>query len=454
MLFNSDHYINEAKTTDFKEMWGKLRNAGGNPEFLKEDYIRWLGTSKFMFIDTDELKTEVMTELEKLHNMSVEEYTLYRKYLEIRKEYPELRKENISALEYLFNSVESEETGNSYLEDLKGSIWIPKSPDDYLSLKPQVVLTEGNPILTKQWQTLRVFTHTMLNNPNIGRNLRFLIIDETTKTFLGLICVSSDFMDLTCRDTYIGWSREVKTDKRMINHSTIASTICPTQPLGFSFVGGKLLALLSISEPIEKTWEQTYKDKLVSVTTTSLYGSFSQYNNLKYWSKRGRSAGSIKFEPSYDLVQKMRKWLKFHFPYKYYLLYEAKKEKKDKSGQIKKGMPLKRDHKQRSLSFIYSQLGIPKEYIAASHERGVYFCPLFKNSREFLRKEINESQLKRRFDNSVESLVEIWKTKYAKKRVERLLKNGRYMTNTLFYSDFLHLNWDEVREKYIGEVGR
>ena len=42
--------------------------------------------------------------------------------------------------------------------------------------------------------------------------------------------MSSDFLDLTPRDNYIGWERVAKT-QRMINHTCIGSTIVPIQPL-------------------------------------------------------------------------------------------------------------------------------------------------------------------------------------------------------------------------------
>ena len=80
----------------------------------------------------------------------------------------------------------------------------------------------------------------MKNNANIGRNLNFIVKDKPTQKYLGVICISSDFLDLTPRDNFIGWSREKKTQGGMINHTAIGSTIVPLQPLGFNYVGGKL----------------------------------------------------------------------------------------------------------------------------------------------------------------------------------------------------------------------
>jgi len=140
-----------------------------------------------------------------------------------------------------------------------------------------------------------------------------------------------------------------------------------------------------------------------------------------------------------------REWLKTKNPKKYWEWYHAKNAQ---------GLPLKRDHKQRSLSHIYSQLNIPKELFATDHARGIYFCQLYNNTNEFLRKEIPKEALIKRFDNSVDSLTEIWKNKYANKRVKSLEKNNRFNYDVLFYSDMITKTWDEVKNTYIDDVGR
>jgi hypothetical protein len=234
----------------------------------------------------------------------------------------------------------------------------------------------------------------------------------------------------------------------MINHIGIGSTIVPTQPLGYNFVGGKLLALMILSDYVERSWTNMY-DRLAGITTTSLYGSFSQYNGLKYWKKAGRSAESIKYEPSRSIVNRCKEWLKYNHPIMYWEWYEAKSNT---------GHPFKRDFKQRSLAWIYKEFGIPKEIIQADHERGIYFCTLFNKTNEYLRKEITEEELiagGKRFDNSLESIGELWKTKYASKRVKRLLELGNYNTESLFYDELIYLDtWEEVNAKYIKNVGR
>jgi len=290
----------------------------------------------------------------------------------------------------------------------------------------------------------------MKNNSNIGRNLFYTVVDKITKKYLGVICISSDFLDLTPRDKAIGWPRDVKTQQGMINHTAIGSTIVPFQPLGYNYMGGKLLALLCLSDTVQKDWKERYGDVLVGVTTTSLYGNtksngLSQYDGLEHWNKMGFSSGSVAFEPTRNTRKLVFNWIKENYPRKYFEWWEAKNTQ---------GLPLKRDHKNRSLNFAYGKLEIPKNLIRTEHQRGIYFSPLYNNTNEFLRKEIGEEQLVKSFDTSEETLANIWKTRYAKPRIRQLQKKDKVSYETLFYSDLIYLDWNQTKEKYLGQVGR
>ncbi len=113
---------------------------------------------------------------------------------------------------------------------------------------------------------------------------------------------------------------------------------------------------------------------------------------------------------------------------KYFEWWEAKKPN---------GLPFKRDHKNRTLNFAYSKLGIPKNLIRTEHQRGIYFSPLYNNTNEFLRKEIGETDLVKSFDTSEETLSNIWKTKYAKGRISMLKKKNNVSYESLFYDDLV-----------------
>ena len=415
---------------------------------VETQWQKWSAQFVAPTILTDEaLRENIIRDLTFVSGMDVKEYTLYQKWCEVQEKYPSVVVNDLWEGE---KRVLEDEGQRLAIEEIKRNFWIPETPDDYLSLQPEMLYTSKQEDLPELWNCIRTFSSTMKNNANIGRNLNFVVRDKVTKKYLGVICISSDFLDLTPRDSHIGWPRELKTQGGMINHTAIGSTIVPLQPLGFNYVGGKLLALLCLADPVQELWKKLYGDVLVSVTTTSLYGrtkadGLSQYDNLDHWQKMGFTAGSVSFEPEKNTRYQIRDWLKVKHTRKYFEWYSAKKAS---------GQPHKRDHKNRSLQFVYSKLNIPKELIRTDHARGIYWSPLYDNSIDRLNNRIGDDALIKSFDTSVEALTEIWRTKHAKPRIKQLVKKGRNNNETLFYDDLTTLTWEEAKNKYLPAVGR
>jgi len=396
-------------------------------------------------IDVDLLKQTLINDLTKASQMDVKEYTLFQKWTEVKERYPGKPTYN------LFDEPDidwGDDKQAAIINKVKNNIWVPQNADDYEKLKPQMYLANSKRV--DEWNAIRTFSSTMKNNSNIGRNLYYIVRDLVTEKYLGVVCISSDFLDLTPRDSAIGWPRDIKTQQKMINHTAIGSTIVPLQPLGYNYMGGKLLAILCLSDTVQRDWKEKYGDTLVGVTTTSLYGKtkangLSQYDGLEHWQKMGFSSGSVAFEPSRSTRNMVYEWVKETDPRKYFEWWEAKNPQ---------GLPLKRDHKNRSLNYAYSKLGIPKELIRTEHHRGIYFSPLYNNTNEFLRKEISDAELVKSFDTSEETLTNIWKTKYAKGRIRQLQKQNKVSYENLFYDDLIYLSWEETKAKYLPQVGR
>jgi hypothetical protein len=415
---------------------------------VEAQWQKWSESNvEFDDVNMDELRERTIKELTYVSAMGVKEYTLFQKWCEVQEKYPTITVNDLWEGE---RKVLADEKQRRAIEEVKANFWMQNEPDDYLKLEPELVYTNKEEDLPELWNTIRTFSSTMKNNSNIGRNLNFIVRDKPTKKYLGVICISSDFLDLTPRDNFIGWTREKKTQGAMINHTAIGSTIVPLQQLGYNYVGGKLLALLCLSTPVQELWEKLYGDKLVSVTTTSLYGKtkaggLSQYDNLDFWQPMGFTSGSVSFEPLKDTRMMIRNWLKKNHTRKYFEWYVAKKPS---------GQPHKRDHKNRSLNFAYSQLEIPKELIRSEHARGIYFTPLYDKSCEFLRGDDDGQNMTKMFDTSVENLVNVWKTKHAKPRIKQLAKKDKVSTESLSYDDLIYLTWEQAKEKYLCQVGR
>jgi len=151
----------------------------------------------------------------------------------------------------------------------------------------------------------------------------------------------------------------------------------------------------------------------------------------------GHSSGSVPIEPTKPMQKRLREWLKETNPAKYQELL---------------GDGLKHDLKNRFLNFVYKELGITNT--VSTYERGVFFCPLYEKTREFLREETKDLGNKL-FDNSVESLTELWKEKYAAKRIEKLISEKRYSTDKLFYDRALYMDsWELVKGWFLDDVGK
>ena len=433
---------------------------------IETQYQKWLDSGiVYKDVDLGVLTENVKTDLSFVSQMDVKEYTLYQKWCEVHEKYP------TEEINTLFGTERQliDPSQRAMIDEVKSNIWTPDSPDAYLDLEPVLIYTDdsgkkvstgidGSTVtqevkrsdLPERWNTARTFISTMKNNSNIGRNLNFFAQDKKTGKYLGVVCISSDFLDLTPRDNVIGWEREKKTQGGMINYTAIGSTIVPFQPLGYNYVGGKLLALLCLSDTVQDLWKKQYGDTLVGVTTTSLYGKtkangLSQYDNLDHWLPMGFTSGSVSFEPERNTRYEIREWLKKNHTRKYFEWYVAKKPS---------GQPYKRDHKNRSLSFTYSKLGIPKELIRSEHARGIYFSPLYDNTYDFLCGKCEGNDLKKSFETSTESLSNTWKEKHARGRIGFLKKKNKVSTETLFYDDLIYLTWQETKDKYLSQVGR
>ena len=74
-------------------------------------------------------------------------------------------------------------------------------------------------------------------------------------------------------------------DLKIFNrHTVMGFAIVPSQPFGYNYLGGKLLALICVSHFIREKLNQIFEKEIALFETTSLYGSSSsssQYDGLK-----------------------------------------------------------------------------------------------------------------------------------------------------------------------------
>jgi hypothetical protein len=381
--------------------------------------------------DFESNKKNLITNLDYLKSMSVEEQTFYKKWLEIQN----------------YRDIASK------LNTIKAKIWHPTDINDEVSTikeiencQPELLYVE-----TKQqnedWTLLRVFVSTFEFSQTPGRFLKFLIVDRNKPEtpYIGVLAVSSDVITITDRDNYIGWNKNNKIKDKKLAHSAIGSSIISTQPFGYNFLGGKLAAAMVVSKGVQDKWKELYNQTLVGMTTTSLYGSYSMYNSLKWWHKCGTSAGKIAIKPDDSIYKVWHEWVKENYADKY---EKAMTQKEGVSGPVTGA-------KSRVISMIFSKCGIKQSHYMHGYERGVYYSCFYENTKEYLQNKINDDQLKMKelFKKDTVGIMEWWRPK-AIERYKKLKSEGNLKPEIHYYNKMIGMSYEEAKAAYFNEVGR
>ena len=394
------------------------------------------------FIFEDE-KRKLIENMDYLMTMTVEEQTLYKKWVALQEDSMIRDKPHISTL----YDTQWKPT------DINNKEQTIKEIDE---LDPYIEIVEDDAAAGTKWTYLRRMIHTMSWTANPGRNVKIFIKDRTSGKLLGLVSLASDVTSMGVRDNYIGWKKEDKFSKGKLNYTTIASTIVCTQPLGYNFLGGKLTAMMTTVPEVREFWKRKYGQTLIAVGTTSLYGIHSQYNGIPHFKTLGESAGKISLKPDDEFYEPWHQWIKQNRAEWYEKAITNERIRNGKSMGTGKGAsgPVS-GIKQKILGQIFKECGIKQSAYHHGFKRGVYLAMMYENGPEFLRSEIEESELvmKKKFVEGQENINKWWK-RQATKRYSKLHDAGKLKTEHLFYLDGIGTTWEEFKAQRLSEVGR
>jgi len=377
-------------------------------------------------------KSKFIKNIDYLKSMSAEEQTFYKKWVEVQTYKDYLNKSGV----------------------VKAKIWTPTditnidlTIKELENLNPTIVhVTAGSPY-EHDWLMLRLFCHTMEYAQTPGRFIKLLITDGNVDNprYLGAVSISSDVIVITDRDDYIGWTADNKLKDKRLVHSAIGSCIMSTQPFGYNFLGGKLVAALITTSKTREIWKKLYDEELVGMTTTSLYGSYSMYNSLKWWHKCGSSTGKMMIKPDDSVYEVWHQWIKDNRTEQY---NKAMTQKEGVSGPVTGA-------KTRVINMIFQTLGIKSSDYTHGYERGVYYSCFYENTKEFLQNKITEKDLKLKelFKKDVQGVLDWWKPK-AIERYKKLHGEGNIKSDILYYNKMMGMTYDEAKSKFFNEVGR
>ena len=366
-------------------------------------------------------KQKFIDNMDMLKTMSVQEQTLYKKWQE-------------------FNKSDKLRSKADKLDQVQQQMWTPtdlsdkeKTIQEIQDLEPIVEHTTDN----ETWTLLRQGISSMEFVANPGRNQKYFVKDKKTNKYLGVICMGSDVVSIKVRDAFLGWTKENKLDDAKLQHTAIGTSIIATQPLGYNFLGGKLVSALVTCSTIRNKWKEAYDQTLAGITTTALYGVHSQYNGIPHWKTLGETAGQINLKPDDSIYLVWNQWLKENHPEEHHKAVNATGPKNN------------------VINRIFKHLGMKAKDYQHGFKRGVYYADLYENGKEFFRSNIDEKDLimKEKYQLDYDRIINWWKPK-AIRRYEKLHSENRLKPEQLFYSDIMDMSWEETKEKYLGEVGR
>ena len=114
-----------------------------------------------------------------------------------------------------------------------------------------------------------------------GRELRWLVREKNSGKIMGFIRFGSPTINSKPRNNWLGKAPDLSIFNR---HAVMGFAIVPSQPFGFNYLGGKLLALMCVSHFAREQVSKVFEKDIALFETTSLYGSTtsaSQYDGLK-----------------------------------------------------------------------------------------------------------------------------------------------------------------------------
>jgi hypothetical protein len=399
--------------------------------------------TKAVQFDYDEMKKKFIENLNYLKDMSVEEQTLYKKWIEWNSDLPTSMK-RLPVLQQHYDS-----------------LWKPTdimnrelTISEINALEPYVDIVDNNQKEATRWTEIRKLIHTMEFQANPGRNVKIYVKDRKSGKILGQISLGSDITSLGVRDAYIGWTKDDKFKHGRLNNTTIATTIVSTQPFGYNFLGGKLIAALATSPEIREYWKHKYENVLIGVGTTSLYGIHSQYNGIPHFKTLGESKGLISTKPDDSVYDPWHHWLKENRTEWYKKNITEERERNGANMGYERNGPVS-GIKQKIIQAIYKELGIKSNAYNHGFQRGVYYADMYENGNAFLCGKIAESELvlRDKFMQGNTYTINWWKNK-AIKRYEKLLSENRIKPEVLFYSNIIGMGWEAAKSMYLAEVGR
>ena len=257
-----------------------------------------------------------------------------------------------------------------------------------------------------------------------GRELRWIVREKRTQKVIGFIRFGSPVINSKPRNNWLGNAPDLSIFNR---HAVMGFAIVPSQPFGYNYLGGKLLALLCVSHFARETINDVFEKDIGLFETTSLYGSTtsaSQYDGLKPFI-RYKGLTDSRFLPLLHAA-------KFHHLHDEFTRYNNNQPLTENRASSKK---MKRQNKMisiiRNSLEDQNKLGefnrVIKMAFGLTERKRFYISDYgYSNIREVILGEQDKLIPGQNYDKfHLENIIKWWKKK-AGKRYDKLKKEGRF----------------------------
>ena len=266
-----------------------------------------------------------------------------------------------------------------------------------------------------------------------GRELRWMVYEKNTKKIIGFIRFGSPTINSKPRNIWLGKAPDLS---RFNRHAVMGFAIVPSQPFGFNYLGGKLLALMCVSHYAREQVSKVFEKDIALFETTSLYGSTtsaSQYDGLKPFI-RYKGLTDSKFLP----LLHREKFHELHNAFTEWNDNEPLTENRASSKKMKRQTKMisiirnslqDKDKLNKFNSVIKMAFGLTQQKRAYISDYG------YANVREVILGEQDKLVRGQNWDKFyLENIISWWKKK-AGKRYDKLKAEGRFRDNVELWTE-------------------
>lgn len=315
--------------------------------------------------------------------------------------------------------------------------------DDMFSdfaMSPQDMEIEVRPADSRYDDYLEVTASHAVEKSAPGRTLKLMLFEKNTNKIIGFIRIGSCTINSRPRNEYLGRPLDTYNPdamKRFNDASCMGLIIVPTQPFGYNYLGGKLLAGICCTTEVKQMFDERYNSNLCYFETTSLYGSTksaSQYDGMKPI-LRYKGLTDSDFTPL--LNDK-----KFAYIRDWFALKNGGERLKTKASSVKLSLQtmmiaiIKSSLKKHDEAAYQDFVKVINDAKGLTEKKRVYISDYgFANAREYILGETDTLIKKENYEKHAHENVINWWKKLATKRYDKLKSEGKLRTELELWNE-------------------